>query len=125
VLRGGEERSLSAGRPHRVIIRTTKEHLEQIRKLAEVRSSNLSTTLRDLLCSGLAEWRKSVTGDLPYHGINIDVRRDAMLQLRMPDDLFQELEDIVDDFEYSRTDLYLRMMELGRECFDVENDAHT
>ena len=105
-----------AERPHRVVIRTTQKHFDQVNELARNCSSDLSKTLRKLIRSGLEIWRRGTVEDVPYHGLGMNgTAYTGFFQLRMPDDLFQELEDIIDDMEYTRTDLYLRMIELGRE----------
>ena len=106
-------------RPHRVVIRTTPEHYSQIQAFAQKRGAQLSSLLRELLSLGLTSWRRWSPRDVdvPYFGIN----KCMLLQVRMPDGLFQDLETIIDDMECTRTDIYLRMIELGEESLDAEN----
>ena len=103
----------------RVVIRTTPEHSAALRSLAREKDTSVSDLARKYIRAGLKLWKKDVFKWIPDH--NLGNGRQAQLQLRVPEYLFRALETIIDDLEYSRTDLYLRMIELGRK--HVEDSA--
>ena len=107
-----------AKRPHRVVIRTTVKHQKDLQYLATAQSVTVSKLVRDLMRKGMKAWKENVTGHLPYHEIRRG--RTEQLQIRMPDKLFRRLEKIIDDLEFTRTDLYLRLIELGRRQEDLD-----
>jgi len=104
-------------KPHRVVIRTTEKHQTELRSLAEGEGTSLSELVRGFIKRGIKTWKADVFQWIPDHDL-VD-EKTAILQVRMPDRLFRALERIVDDLEYTRTDLYLRLIELGRGS-DVE-----